>query len=192
MGSNFNGNKAMDEKKRLAKTLGIDIEVIDLVIKLEAQYRAVKENLVYLEDLQITREGMVTTLEKKYEAEYEAAKTFLEGGDEKGARSCLESRQKYKEMLIKAMDEAVLGRSQISEANSMLEQLSAQLEDLKQLVQRAQIAVANDDMDAAVARLRDIKAGRIDNDDLTSGRLDDPIERRFRELEREAKDGNIL
>jgi hypothetical protein len=60
------------------------------------------------------------------------------------------------------------------------------------LVQRAQIAVANDDMDAAVARLRDIKAGRIDNDDLTSGRLDDPIERRFRELEREAKDGNIL
>ena len=96
-------NSDFARKKRAASELGIDVDTLDLIIKLKSEIVGAEESYNLVKNNADDNKRYVVSLNKQSEEFYELAKTKLQMNDEVGAKLYLAKREDVREMLKKAI-----------------------------------------------------------------------------------------
>jgi hypothetical protein len=176
IGSSFGARN--DRSKQIAKELGVDIEVVEAGNKLMKELSSLQEAEENLRNSLESQGVFLERLKKDEATAYEAAKAELVLGREEGARSQLLQREKIRECIKKATEEINEMNKRYESLTSLKMKLEAQGKVLGSIVERSRIAKAdsiyttNEQLLQSASEPQEFK------------RPDDPIEERFRRLER--------
>jgi phage shock protein A len=149
--------------------LGVDEITIDLMQKLSLQLEEAKNTKNLLNDNYFNQKQYISSLEKNCDSMYEKAKEKLLINDEIGAKEYLKNALNLKSKISAAVDEASLTSNQLDTIEVSISSIESRINELNLLIARTKMA--NSNIDNAIY------------EPITST-IEDPLEKRFRELER--------
>ena len=175
-------NSETANEKRLAEELGVSVDTIKTARKLSSELQSAQETYQFVKDVADRNDRRVREAERDYAEQYEKAKQLLIDGDENGARVCLESRQALKLQLDKYLADQLDSVARLEKMDRLLNALRSQANELEELLQRAQMNKLDNSLDRSTER--------IDGISTPFPTVEDPLEARFRALERDKNNLN--
>ena len=158
------------EEERLEK-MGLSREVRAAAAECAKDLSEAAEGLAACEQALGSAKALEAQLEASAAQAYSAAETALRAGDEAEARACLERRNQIKSQIIKAQSEVADAAGRVTRMEGAMSALTARSREIDAALQRS-MAVS-----ASSATSQRVSALELEDDD--------PLLRKFRDLERE-------
>jgi len=162
MGAN---SRSKREDTDALAALGISDEVMRLAQSTAADLGEAEEALAMVERAEGSQRSVLSTIERSLAEEYAAAEEALRNGDEGEARRRLENRQALKLKQATAEADLRAAMERVASMQASVAALAGRANEIEQAISRSVVATRT-------------------GVDQPPERLEDPLERRFRDLER--------
>lgn len=191
IGSSIMANSEKSRTKQVANQLGVDVDIVTAGIKLAKELNALQDTEKILRDNLESQSFFLTRLKRDEEKAYEDAKASLVQGKEEEARNHLLQREKVKGFIAKATEETKELQKRLDNIMSLKLKLEEQGRMLENLVERSKLAKAEMMFRENQQVLeRRSEQQQLQGDDVLGGKVfEDPLEEKFRKLERERERG---
>ena len=164
-GANNQNKKA--QKEQLA-AMGLNEDTMRLAQQTALELKDAESSLEIVRGAETSQKSLIRTLETNMEVAYAAAEAALRAGDEAGARAKLEEKAQFKAKKEAAEVELAAASSRVATMQASVASLAERANEIEQMISRT------------VTATKTRPSG--DGGDVF-GAPEDPLERRFRDLE---------
>lgn len=163
------GSRERREQKEQLDRMGLSEDVVKLAQETAQDLANAESSLQLVQRAERSQSSLVRQLDDSMSNIYAAAEKALKDGDESAARSFLEQRQSIKLQKVAAQRELDVASQRVASMEASLAQLAVRATKIEQMVSRTVVSKRSLD---------------ISLDDPYSSNIEDPLEGKWRDLER--------